>query len=64
MVRINREDMHVTQRFMPVQVRMRLRPLPTFVLMLVVFVMDMQVLVSKRDMEVLQLGRFTRGPDR
>jgi hypothetical protein len=40
MVRINREDMHVPQRFMPVRVRMRLWSLPTFVHMLVVFVMD------------------------
>jgi hypothetical protein len=46
----------------PVRMGVWLRPLPTFMFMLVMLVMDMEVLVPKVRMDMLNLDRVSRGP--
>ena len=53
----------MTDRGVPVRVGVRFRPFPSLMSMLVVLVMDMNVLVPKRHMDMLDLHCVTRRPE-
>src|SRR4051812_49525695 len=52
----------MTDRRMPVGMGVRLRPLPTLVGMLMVFVMDMEVIVPESHMDMLDLAGIAGRP--
>ena len=61
-VSVDDEGMGMAHWSVPVRMGVRLRPLPAFMFMLVMFVMDMEVFVPKVRMDMLDLDRVSRGP--
>ena len=59
---IDHERVTMLDVMVPVRMGVRLRPLPAFMFMLVMLIMDMEVFMPKARMDMLDLDRVPRGP--